>query len=333
MIVGVAAGLFTGALWALTFVVPKVVAPFTAVDLAVVRYGLFGILSVLLMLHPRFRPRAVSFGIGALGIGLGAVSYVGYFLVIAAAVHFAGPAIPPLVVGAMPVVIGLIGNRGRDRVPFTRLAVPLLLVGGGLLIVNLETFFSGTVVQGSGLRFAAGLGFSFLALAMWSGYAVINAAVLKMAGAPSTLSWAGLQGIGALVGVMPLVALTSWMVLPAADLPGGGWWSPEAARFTAVAVFMAVAATWLATWTWIVAAQRLPLVLSSQLIVAETLFGLMFGFAWDGRWPTVPEGTGAAIQVVGVAAAIVVFARKAATERRSAFDANADRQVQPSANL
>lgn len=316
MIVGVAAGLFTGALWALTFVVPKVVAPFTAIDLAVVRYGLFGLLSVLLMLHPRFRPEAVRPWIAALGIGLGAVSYVGYFLVIAAAVHFAGPAVPPLVVGAMPVVIGLIGNRGRDRVPFARLAVPLLLVGGGLVLVNIETFFGGTVIQGSGLRFAAGLGFSVLALAMWSGYAVINAAVLKSAAAPSTLAWAGLQGIGALAGVIPLIALTSWMVLPTSELPGGGWWSPEAARFTAVAVFMALAATWLATWTWIVAAQRLPLVLSSQLIVAETVFGLIFGFAWEGRWPTMLEGAGAAIQVVGVATAIVVFARKAAADRR-----------------
>lgn len=316
MIVGVAAGLFTGALWALTFVVPKVVSPFTAVDLAVVRYGLFGLLSVLLMVHPRFRPGAVGWRIGALGIGLGAVSYVGYFLVIAAAVHFAGPAIPPLVVGAMPVVIGLLGNRGPDRVAFARLAAPLVLVGGGLVLVNLETFFSGTVVQGSGLRFAAGLGFSVLALAMWSGYAVINAAVLKRAGAPSTLAWAGLQGIGALFGVMPLISLTSWVVLPVADLPGGGWWSPEAARFTAVAVFMALAATWLATWTWIIASQRLPLVLSSQLIVAETLFGLLFGFAWEARWPSVLEGSGAAIQVVGVAAAIVVFAQKAAADRR-----------------
>lgn len=315
MIFGVTAGLFTGALWALTFVVPKVVAPFTAIDLAVVRYGLFGLLSVLLMVHPRFRPGAVGLRIGALGIGLGAVSYVGYFLVIAAAVHFAGPAIPPLVVGAMPVVIGLIGNRGRDRIPFARLAAPLVLVGGGLVLVNLEAFLSGAVAEGSGLRFAAGLGFSFLALAMWSGYAVINAAVLKRAEAPSPLSWAGLQGIGALIGVMPLIALTSWAVLPTSDLPGGGWWSPEAARFTAVALFMAVAATWLATWTWIIASQRLPLVLSSQLIVAETVFGLLFGFAWEARWPTMLEGSGAAVQVIGVAAAITVFARRPIAER------------------
>jgi hypothetical protein len=59
---------------------------------------------------------------------------------------------------------------------------------------------------------------------------------------------------------------------------------------------------------WVVAARRLPLSLAAQLIVAETIFGLGYGFLFEARLlPTVTEATGAGLQIAGVCLAISVF--------------------------
>ncbi|UHD45768.1 hypothetical protein LUX29_00425 [Aureimonas altamirensis] len=49
--------------------------------------------------------------------------------------------------------------------------------------------------------------------------------------------------------------------------------------------------------------------LAAQLIVAETIFGLIYGFLFEARWPVPAEWIGAGIQIAGVAAAIGVFTR------------------------
>ena len=56
MLVGLIAGLATGALWGLTFVAPRAIRPFTELDLAIARYAIFGLISLGLMILPRFRP-------------------------------------------------------------------------------------------------------------------------------------------------------------------------------------------------------------------------------------------------------------------------------------
>lgn len=42
MLIGLLAGLMTGALWGLTFIAPRAVLPFSAFDLSVLRYLVFG---------------------------------------------------------------------------------------------------------------------------------------------------------------------------------------------------------------------------------------------------------------------------------------------------
>jgi drug/metabolite transporter (DMT)-like permease len=59
----------------------------------------------------------------------------------------------------------------------------------------------------------------------------------------------------------------------------------------------------------VVASPRLPLALSAQLIVAETIFGLTYGFMFEGRFPSPSEVIGAALQLAGVCSAIATFSK------------------------
>ena len=102
MLLGILCGLATCALWGLTFVVPRAIAPFSTMDLTVTRYGLFALASIVLMVSPRFRPRNIRWRMAITALLLGGIGYVGYFVSVAYAVRPAGVASPPRVIGNMP---------------------------------------------------------------------------------------------------------------------------------------------------------------------------------------------------------------------------------------
>lgn len=307
MLIGVVAGIVTGALWGLTFVASRAVAPFTAWDITVARYGLFGLVSVGLMLLPRLSPARLSGQRIAIGFVLGAVCYPGYFLSVAFAVERAGPAIPPLVVGLMPVVLAAIGNLKDHTVPWHRLKWPLMLIAIGVVVVNGGALRTGT--QGQTLEILAGAGWAILALAIWVVFGAANAIVMQSRDAPSALGWTCMQGAGALAGSVALLPLTG---LVDHHVIGRLTGTPEGQRFLAWAIVMGIGGSWFAAWSWIVAAQRLPLAFAAQLVVFETIFGLIDGFLLNHRWPVPLEWLGSMLQIAGVVVSIGLFTKSTA---------------------
>jgi drug/metabolite transporter (DMT)-like permease len=130
-----------------------------------------------------------------------------------------------------------------------------------------------------------------------------NAAVMRSVDAPDGLQWTGVQGVGAAIGSLLLLPLASFDLLATATIS-------ETLRFVAWALVMGLAGSWFATWCWVVASRRLPLALSAQLIVAETIFGLGYGLMFEGRLPYSAEAMGAILQVSGVCSAIAVFSTR-----------------------
>jgi drug/metabolite transporter (DMT)-like permease len=86
---------------------------------------------------------------------------------------------------------------------------------------------------------------------------------------------------------------------------GLGW--EAAGSFYLWSISLAFLASVGGALAWTFAAQRLPVALSAQLIVSETVFGTIFGLAVHGRWPTATEILGIAFLVAGIVAAIHVF--------------------------
>ena len=52
------------------------------------------------------------------------------------------------------------------------------------------------------------------------------------------------------------------------------------------------------------ASQRLSASLCGQLIVSETLFALLYSFAWDGHWPTSIQLCACVLFMLGILASI-----------------------------
>lgn len=311
MLGGVLAGLACGLLWGLTFVGPRAVEPFSAYDLTVLRYGLAGLVSLGVMaVLPRYRPTGLGRRRLLLGLLLGALCYNGYFLLIAFAVRNGGAAIPPLIVGTMPVVLAVLGNWNDRTIAWDRLALPLALVMVGVLAVNVEPLLGGG--PSSIRNLPLGILFSVAALGSWVVYGLLNGAVMRAPDAPDSITWTCVQGLGCLLGSIAVLPLTGL-----ADHTAPAWTATtaEVTAFLAWGVVLGIAGSWFAALAWVVAARRLPVAFAAQLVVSETVFGLIFGFIFEGRWPTLGETLGIALQIVGVVAAIAVFGRREAEVR------------------
>lgn len=303
MLFGLLAGLTTGAFWGLAFVSSRAVAPFTAWDLTLVRFVIFGITSALLMIMPRFRPRMSRRHL-ATGLLLGSFGHIGYFMSAALAVRFGGAVLPLLIIGTSPVVMSLIGNLREKSVRWRLLVLPLSLVMAGILVAH--TGIGGETSAAAGSDRTLGIIAALCTLGIWVVYGLGNAQILRAPGAPDVLGWTGLQGLGAAAGsllLVPLLGLPGWEAATAADVQ----------RFWMWVIATSIFGSWVATWCWMVASNRLPIALTALLAVAEAGFGLLYGLIYEQRLPTLPEAVGIALQLGGVIMAVLIFTRRPAT--------------------
>ena len=200
---GVVAGLLAGAFWGLTFVAPLAVAPFTGFDLTFVRYASYGALSIpaVVALWRNGRLNRAMLLQAAL---LSAAGFVGYFVLMSIAVKLSGVAVVALIVGTLPLIIALLGNRGSGRIHGSRLVAPLFLIGAGLLIVNIDAVRHVMATAPDSLgRFALGVALIIVATALWAWYALANASGMKKHQDLSAAQWSALQGVGCHVRPFP----------------------------------------------------------------------------------------------------------------------------------
>lgn len=308
-LIGIIAGLTTGALWGLTFVAPRAVTPFNEYDLAVGRYFIFGLVSILLMILPAFRPTGINLKDATIAMLLGGVGYIFYFLATAFAVNLSGAAIPPLVIGLMPVILAIAGNISAPAVSARSLYLPLALILAGILVVNFGGL-SRAEVTGNKTDLIFGIILSFVALIIWVAYGWVNSVVLRRENAPAALPWACLQGVGSAIGSSLLFV---WMISTGNSYAFENFSFKlsdyDSYNFLIWCLLMGIIGSWVATWCWSIASEKLPLAITAQLIVAETIFGLIFGFIYENRLPHLTEYFGGSLQILGIMATLYLFSK------------------------
>ncbi len=276
---GVACGIAAGALWGAVFVAPELTPGFSALQLSAGRYFAYGVIALLLAL-PRWR--AITGGLARgdwITLGwLGLTGNIVYYVFLTMAVRLAGAAPASFIVGLLPVVITITGSREQGAVRLSALAPSLVLavIGVGLIAAP-------ALHQDAGADWrdqAMGLACAFGALASWALFAVVNAKAMARLPHMSSNDWSLLFGIvsgaEALLLAVPAFAL--------APVQHGDW-----TRFAAVSGSVAITASIIGNAFWNGASRRLPMTLSGQMVIFETLFALLYSFLWDWRWPRLTE--------------------------------------------
>jgi drug/metabolite transporter (DMT)-like permease len=307
MLGGLLAGLTTGALWGLIFVAPLAVAPYSGVDLAIGRYLFFAAASVaILLVLPSTRSSGLARRDLLLGILLGMIGYGAFYGFLVVAVAHAGPQISAMVIGLLPILLAIIGNLDGGRMPWSSLLAPVLMIGSGLALVHGTAFLAAEAPQ-QRLELAMGIIAALGSVVCWIIFSVLNARALKRVRTMNSLTWTSLHGIGAGLGIVifGLIAAPTGAV----RLVELGWNWPEAKPLLAWAFITGLFGSWLASYLWVIATSRLPLVISGQLFVGEPAFGVIYGFLWEERWPTFSEAAGASLLFGGVMVGIAAFSR------------------------
>lgn len=289
---GVLAGLAAGALWAMVFVAPLMAPQYSSVDLTAGRFAAYGLIAAgVMLLGLRSRqwptPRAA-----ATALAMSLLGFTGYYLLLVLAIRDAGTEAPILIIGTIPIWVMLLGKPGHLQ---WRALVPgVLLTMAGLALMM------GTPHErqsGAESHYWRGIVLATASLACWTAFALLNSAWLKRHPALKVTDWANWLGVASGLGGLAL-----WLLAGTgpAELAAAGDWP----WFVFVCVATGLGSAWLATVLWNMASRRLSASLCGQLIVSETLFALLYSFAWEARWPTLPQFLACVLFTLGILASI-----------------------------
>ncbi len=299
---GILCGLLAGALWGMVFIVPELLSAFSPLEMAVGRYTAYGLIAAALtgrklpaLLRRLDRGDCYALLRHALS------GNIVYYMLLALGVKLAGVAPTSLIIGVLPISVTLMGRKDHGALPLRQLALPLLVVAAGIACINIDVFsHSNSGAAGElggkllGVLCASG------ALLCWSWYTLDNARYLKRNPHFGSGEWSALYGLASglialLIGAVAL-ALFHAEVSGAAGAASGRDWT----AFWIINALLALGASVIGNHLWNVASRRVPVTLSGQLILFETLFALLYGFIYKQQLPRPLEAAAMVLLVVGV---------------------------------
>lgn len=282
-------------IWGLAFIGPLLLPDWPALAVAAGRYISYGLASlltlVLLARAPAATPSPPQAWRDALLLTLS--GNLLYYALLSVAVRNAGYVLPTLIIGLLPVTVSLAGRLRHRQRPGPRDAASLGLIVIGLWLA--QPPFVAMASPASRAAFVAGIACAIGALLLWTVYGVLNGERMRAYPGIGGLQWSALQGTAAL----PFALL-----LFAAAAPAQPWARPDWARFVAVGLFLGLAASWAANALWNRASGRLEPALLGQMIVFETIAGIVYGALWSGVAPPAAVVAGTALLVAGVIVAL-----------------------------
>lgn len=298
MLTGILAGIAAGALWGLVFVVPRMAPGLSAVDIAAGRFVSFGLVSALAMLFALRTRRLPTVDQALAAIGLSVLGFTGYYLLLALAIQDAGTEMPTLIIGLIPIWMMLLGKP--TALKWGTLVPGLLLTAAGLALMMVANATQGSAALGTGLErvyYWRGLAFALVAMVSWTVFGLMNSAWLKRHTEVNATDWANWLGVATGLG-----ALLMWFV--AGSESNALLALEDRAWLAIILIATGVGSAWVATILWNVASQRLSASLCGQLIVAETVFALIYSYAWDSQWPSALQLGACVLFVLGILASI-----------------------------
>lgn len=298
-LLGVVCGMGAGALWGLVFLAPDLVRAFTPLQLAIGRYLAFGLIAVALI---GSRWRTLIAAVPARGwLSLAWLSLAGntlYYVLLSTAVQTGGIAMTSLVLGFLPVPVTIIGSRDSGAVPLRKLLPSLLLCVAGAVCIGWQAIATPAAGAVSGLLFAVG------ALASWTAYAIGNTRSLGRFAHLSAQDWNLLTGV--VTGLQATILVPVTLLIEPLHHSTHAW-----LEFAGVSIAVALLASMGGNLLWNRMSRLLPLTLVGQMILFETLFGLLYAFAWERRLPTPLEAAAFVLVVASVLTCIAAHRRRA----------------------
>lgn len=306
---GILCGAGAGALWGLVFLAPELVRDFSPLDLAAGRYLAYGAVA-LALIGRRLRALCstvqgrdwrVLFWLAFFGNSF-------YYVMLSMAVQKGGIALTSLIIGFMPVAVTIIGSRDHNAVPLRKLAPSLFFCIMGAFCIGFQALFQTQPdhARGDGPLpdTVIGLLCACAALASWTGFAVGNSRALGRLHHITAHEWNLLTGL--VTGAQALCLFPVARLVDPVAHDGHAWW-----LFWSVSAGVAIIASVCGNALWNRMSRLLPLTLTGQMILFETLFALLYGFLWERRAPHALEFASFVFIVASVLCCVAAHRRPA----------------------
>lgn len=315
MFLGIASGLLAGALWGFVFLAPKVLTDYSAADIALGRYAVFGAVSAVLLCFRFKRLKSVmTWPLTVRALLLSCLSFSVYYFTLSSSIKYGGIVPASLISGLLPVTIPLASHDKIARRGLFAVSLMLILVGLFLLNAPLLLGISSNPIDSA--QWLIGLFLAGLAVALWTAYAPLNAKVLAKNPDLDSITWSSLLGVFAFLTMVPLWGVFGETSLSAAPrhffaLPYVLWM-----------FLIGAGSSWLAIYFWNNACRRIPTALAGQLIVSEVVFSLIYNYIYEWSLPTINEWSAALVIILGVIVGIRSFSEKRGDERLALCQVN-----------
>ena len=294
---GIIAGISTGVFWGIPFLAPQMLPQFTSVEISFGRFFFFGVISLFFLksvskIFWQFsvRDRVLVFALSASGFWF-------YSTILFWGIHQTDGIISSLILGLLPVSIPLFTPGRKGGGPRFYLGLIALIIG----LFNLFAFpvWNGLkVVKSPSLIGVASL---FVCLGLWTWFAIMNSKFLKRNPGTSRKDFASLMGVISLISILPVFLI---QVNAQELLHRDGF---QLYLFCSMA--LGFGASWLANWLWNICSFHCPSEISGPLIVSETIFGLLYSFFHEARFPHSYEAISIVLCLIGVFFAVTAQIR------------------------
>ncbi|MCK0744665.1 DMT family transporter [Chromohalobacter nigrandesensis] len=295
-LLGLLAALFATLSWALNFISPYVVGPYSNYDFIVARFVIAGAVGAVFIFKYRQGLRGVSVVKMFFAMSMGVLGYLLYIVSVVGGAYFSGPVLAPAVIGTVPIFMVVLGNLSQNTLLWRKLAFPLVVTMVGLVFINIELFFGEDVDFNKSQ--AIGFLFCITGVACWLSFSFLNQRFTDRNPSLNMGAYTGLMMLGA--GLVALIFIPVGMHFGLINLVPPGVDFSSLTWFLVWAIILALLSSVGGAWAWNYATQRLPMILTGQLIAVETLFATVFGLAANQRLPTWFELMGTILVVLGV---------------------------------
>lgn len=306
MILGVIFAISAGLLWGLIFVEPLLIPEYPSVLQASGRYIAFGLIALPLSWYDRKHLQQLVLKDWLEAIKLVLAGHLVYYTCLTSAIQCIGAPISTAIIGTLPIMITIIAHffykkeknfikRLSNRVFF----ISLFLIIIGLLCINISELRSENFIFNI-QQYIIGIILAIISVLCWAWYALKNAYWLKIHPNISPMTWANVQGIVTLplssfvysyYVYVHMIFFQKEFILP---------FGPRPVFFIVLMVLIGFLCSWLGTFFWNKANQRLPMTLIGPLVVFETIAGLIYIFIYRKLWPSLLILIGIFLLISGV---------------------------------
>lgn len=307
MKIGIAFVLAACFIWGLIFVVPQYMSGFSAIEVVLGRYLVYGLISSIIFLKTtRQKPHTQSRKVWKNALRLSFAATIGYYTCVVLSLRYAAPADCALILGVGPVVIAFYGNWKQKEIPNKNLIFPSFLILLGLAIINVPHFEE----TANRMSYLFGITCAILALLSFSWFIVANDKFLKNHRTISPADWSTIMGVSALFWVTIFTASLTFFFNDQLEIEKYTTPSDELTQFIIGSCILGILCSWVGGYLWNKAGPYLPISLSGQLTIFETIFGLIFVYSIENTLPQALEAFGIVILLIAVVYAINQFTKK-----------------------